>query len=144
MLLIGYGNPGRGDDGLGPAFAERIEQAGLSGVTVMVDYQLTVEHAFDVAEAGQVVFADALIGGDGPFRFAPAHPVIDADITSHNLSPEAVLTLARTLYDATPEAHVMGIAGQAFGEVREGLSGPALGNLDRAVAFFLDWARTRR
>lgn len=144
MLLIGYGNPGRGDDGLGPAFAERIERAGLAGVAVMVDYQLTVEHAFDVAGAGQVVFADALIGGEGPFRFAPAHPVTDADITSHSLSPEAVLTLARALYDAEPEAHVIGISGQAFGEVREGLSDPAQGNLDRAVDFFLDWAKARR
>ena len=25
-LLIGFGNQGRGDDGLGPLFAERIEQ----------------------------------------------------------------------------------------------------------------------
>ncbi|MYM57214.1 hydrogenase maturation protease [Thalassovita mangrovi] len=144
MLLIGYGNPGRGDDGLGPAFAERIERAGLPGVTVMVDYQLTVEHAFDVAGAGQVVFADALIGGAGAFRFTEAAPATDADITSHSLSPEAVLTLARTLYDAAPEAHVMGITGQDFGEVREGLSDPAQGNLDRAVEFFLDWAKDRR
>lgn len=141
MLLIGYGNPGRGDDGLGPAFAERAEQAGLPGVTVMVDYQLTVEHALALAGADRVVFADALIGGDGAFRFVMADPATNADITSHSLTPEAVLILARMLYDAAPEAHVMGIAGQDFGEVKEGLSPQAQSNLDRAVAFFLDWAR---
>ncbi|MDX1782001.1 MAG: hydrogenase maturation protease [Thalassovita sp.] len=140
MLLIGYGNPGRGDDGLGPAFAERVEQAGLPGVTVMIDYQLTVEHALALVGADRVVFADALMGGEGPFRFIRAEPATDANITSHSLSPEAVLTLARTLYDADPAAHVMGITGQEFGEVKEGLSDTAQRNLDRAVAFFLDWA----
>lgn len=143
MLLIGYGNPGRGDDGLGPAFAARIEAEGLPGVTVMIDYHLTVEHALDVAAAGRVVFADALIGGDGAFRFAPAQPAADADISSHSLTPEAVLGLARTLYGAAPQAHVMGIAGQAFGEVREGLSAAAQRNLDHAVSAFLGWAADR-
>ena len=27
MLVFGYGNPGRGDDALGPTFVERLEQA---------------------------------------------------------------------------------------------------------------------
>ena len=51
-LLIGYGNPGRGDDGLGPAFARRIAARGLPGVTVEIDYQLTVDHALMIAARG--------------------------------------------------------------------------------------------
>ena len=42
--------PGRGDDGLGPAFAERIAARGLRGLPVDIDYQLTVEHALQVAD----------------------------------------------------------------------------------------------
>ena len=61
------------------------------------------------------------------------------DLTSHSLSPAAVLALAVTLYDARPEAYVLGIAGVEFGEVKEGLSPLAEANLGLAEAFFLDW-----
>lgn len=139
MLLIGYGNAGRGDDGLGVAFAERMSRAGLEGCRIDIDYQLTVEHAAQVAEADTVVFVDALMGGDAPYRFTRAKADGAADIASHSLLPEAVLTLAEMLYDKAPQAFVLGIAGESFGEVAEGLSTTAQRNLDLAEAFFLDW-----
>ena len=74
MYLIGYGNPGRCDDGLGPAFAARIAARDLPGVTVSTDYQLTVDHALEIAQADRVVFADALMRSDAPFRFGPVSP----------------------------------------------------------------------
>jgi DNA-binding response OmpR family regulator len=43
VLVIGYGNPGRLDDGLGPALAETLQRLDLPGVTVDADYQLTAE-----------------------------------------------------------------------------------------------------
>ena len=36
-LLIGYGNPGRLDDGLGPALAEAVAKLAIPGVTVEAD-----------------------------------------------------------------------------------------------------------
>lgn len=139
MLLIGYGNQGRGDDGLGPVFAARIEARRLPGLAVDADYQLTVEHALAVASAERVVFADAAIGSDTPFFFEPVEAAEKAEIASHSLTPTAVLSLARTLYGHAPEAFVLGIAGSVFGDVREGLSEAALSNLERAEAFFLEW-----
>ena len=139
MLLIGYGNAGRGDDGLGPAFAERISGANLEGCRVDIDYQLTVEHALQVADAQTVLFVDAMIGRDTPFRFTPVQADSAVELASHSLLPEAVLTLADMLYGKTPEAFVLGIAGESFGEVAEGLSATARSNLDLAEAFFLDW-----
>jgi len=139
LLLIGYGNAGRGDDGLGPAFAARIEAARLEGWKVDIDYQLTVEHAPQVAGANTVVFADALIGGDAPFTFTPVEADGAADIASHALLPEAVLALADMLYGKAPKAFVLGISGKSFGEVAEGLSAAALANLGRAEDFFLEW-----
>ena len=49
ILLIGYGNPARVDDGLGPALAKAIEQLGLADITVETGYQLQVEDACQVA-----------------------------------------------------------------------------------------------
>src|SRR5450432_1649313 len=51
ILVIGYGNPGREDDGLGPAAAAEIERLGRPGVSVRGNYQLVLEDAADVAEA---------------------------------------------------------------------------------------------
>ncbi|MBL8482901.1 MAG: Ni/Fe hydrogenase, partial [Rhodocyclaceae bacterium] len=43
--MFAWGNPGRGDDALGPLFAERIEALDLPGVECLTDFQLQVEHA---------------------------------------------------------------------------------------------------
>jgi hydrogenase maturation protease len=139
VLLIGFGNCGRGDDGLGPAFAERIESAGLPGVEIDIDYQLTVDHALAVAGADMVIFADALMDAGEPFDFAAIRPAASASLSSHSLTPAAVLALAGTLYQKHPDAFVLGIVGKDFGEVKEGLSGEARRNLGLAEAFFLDW-----
>ena len=139
MLLIGYGNLGRGDDGLGPAFTDRIERLNLPSLDIDTDYQLTVDHALAVAGAERVIFADALIGGTGPFTFTPIEAGVDADLSSHSLTPVSVLSLAATLYGKRPQAYVLGIAGYEFGEVKEGLSAEAERNLELAEAFFVDW-----
>ncbi len=144
MRLIGYGNPGRCDDGLGPAFAARIAARGLPELDVSTDYQLTVDHALKIATADRVVFVDALMRADAPYLFAAVQPLASHDVASHSLSPSSVLALAATLFDATPEAFVLGITGEDFGEVREGLSPLAMKNLDLAEAFFLDWLNSNK
>ena len=146
VLLIGYGNPGRGDDGLGPALAQQIEAMALPGVTVDIDYQLTVDHADLIATQDVVVFADAMIGLDQPFRLTPVAGAPQG-LGSHQVTPEAALALAGMLFGHAPPGWVLAIAGQAFGEVKEGLSPQAEANLAQAVAFLAGWigglARTR-
>ena len=69
FLLFGYGNPGRLDDGLGPAFIEAFEGRDLENVTLDADYQLTVEDAAAVAEHDVAIFVDASVNGAEPFFF---------------------------------------------------------------------------
>ena len=137
IWLIGYGNPGRGDDGLGPALAARFMD--VPGLKVAIDYQLTVDHALQIANAETVIFADALMGSEGPFHFAKVTPSTAHDVTSHSLSPEAVLALCGTLFGRVPEAFVLGVAGSAFGAVKEGLSDAAQQNLTLAEAHLRGW-----
>ena len=66
VLLIGYGNPAREDDGLGPAAAQAIEKLGIEGVSVDSNYQLTVEDAASAAHHDVVVFVDATTQGKDP------------------------------------------------------------------------------
>lgn len=144
MLVIGYGNRGRGDDGLGPEFAARLEDARLPGIDIDIDYQLTVEHALAVAGAEQVVFVDSLMGSVAPYAFSRIRAGASGTLASHSLTPATVLELARTLYSSEPKAWVLGIAGEEFGAVKEGLSGTAIRNLDLAERFFLDWLANPR
>jgi hydrogenase maturation protease len=143
VLIIGYGNPARGDDGLGPSLAAAVAEWELDGVTVETDYQLHVEHAADAAECDVVIFADADVEGAGPFRFRRLEPKTELSFTSHSVSPAGVLGLARELFSARSTGYVLGIRGHAFGEFAEGLSEEARHNLSSALAFMETALRTR-
>ena len=69
VLLIGYGNPGRLDDGLGPALAAKIEKLNIDNVDSDSDYQLTVEDAVDIHSHDIVIFADADVSCNSSFYF---------------------------------------------------------------------------
>jgi hydrogenase maturation protease len=147
ILLYGYGNPGRGDDGLGPALAAALDGFGGPGVAVDANYQLTVEDAAEICAYAAVVFADAAVRGPAPFCFArvSVHSGIDAGIgdsspgrlgwTSHSVSPAQVVGLARGLFGSNVQAYTLGIRGYEFAELEEVLSAGAKENLAAAVTF---------
>ncbi len=139
ILIIGYGNPGRGDDGLGPAFAARIEALALAEVTVDSDYQLTVDHAPLIAEHDLVIFADAATGLGAPFRLTQIAQSQPETLGSHQVSPEAALALAGLLFGRAPPGWILAIGGAEFGEVKEGLSPNAHINLGLAVDHLCRW-----
>ncbi len=134
LLLIGYGNPGRLDDGLGPAFAAAVEGMGLEGVTVDADYQLTVEHAAAVAGHGLVLFADAAVRGPAPFALYPVAPTDEgAGFSTHSVSSGAVMALARDLFGAAPPAWAIGLRGYDFDGFGERLGERASAHLKAAL-----------
>jgi len=136
-LILGWGNPGRVDDGLGPAFIEAVAKLGPPGVVLDADYQLTLEDAAEVARYDRVVFVDADRRGPAPFRMRRLRPSAHGfGFSTHGVEPGAVLALCRDLFHATPEAWLLGIRGYEFDRFGEGLSGRARANLDRAVEFF--------
>jgi hydrogenase maturation protease len=138
-LLIGYGNPGRGDDGLGPAFAHRVAARALPSLTVEIDYQLSVEHAWMISQCDLVLFADASLDAEKPYHLTEMQDCQPQNMGSHSVTPEVTVSLARLLFGRAPRAFVLGIAGRNFGSIHEGLSQTALENLSLAEAFFLPW-----
>ncbi len=135
VLLIGYGNPGRIDDGLGPALAEKIERLKLPGITVDVNYQLTVEDAAEAARHDVVIFADASVKAGEPFEFKEIEPNTAVSFTSHSFEPELVLGLARELFKAKTKGYALGIRGYRFDDFGEYLSKEAESNLQAAFDF---------
>jgi len=136
-LVLAWGNPGRRDDGLGPAFAARLEGLGLAGIEVESDYQLQVEHAAALAGCDRVVFVDASRGGAEPCsleRIAPAPAALR--YTSHEMSPAAVLALGEELCGVRPEGWILGIRGYEFDDFDEEMSPGACANLERTLVRF--------
>ena len=135
ILLIGYGNPGRLDDGLGPACARRLSALDLPGVTIDANYQLNVEDATAVAEHDIVIFADAAVGGKEPFGLYELRPAREWSFTTHSVEPATVLAMAHEMFSSSTRGYALGIRGYEFNEFGERISPPAQANLEAAVAF---------
>lgn len=140
-LLIGYGNPGRGDDALGPALAEAIEGLQVPGLEVEVDFQLNVEDAYDLKDYDAAIFADATVAGDEPFLWRRIQPADSAQFSSHAASPEGVLQLAKKLFGINIDGYVLGIRGYEFETFGAPLTPRAQDNLRQAIAFLADRLR---
>jgi len=142
FLIIGYGNPGRLDDGLGPMLARNIERADIPGVQVITDYQLNVEHAADIRDAHTVIFADASIAGREPCFFRRLLPRPAEAFSTHSMRPEAVIAFAADMFDWSGSAYLLGIRGHAFNDFGEHLSDAAKENLTAATQLLLGALRT--
>jgi len=133
VLILGYGNPGRQDDGLGPAAIAAVTEMSWPRVSAQDNYQLVIEDAADIAEHEVVWFVDAARDCAGPFEIRRLAPKRDIAFTSHLLKPETLLAIVEGYFGKTPEAWLMAIRGYEF-EFCEGLTDRARGNLAQAVA----------
>jgi hydrogenase maturation protease len=139
VLVIGYGNPGRCDDGLGMALAERIEALQIPGVAVLTRYQLNVEDADDVAKHQVVVFLDACLCAPPPYFFRELEARAGTlEFTTHSLAPEGVLGLAHDVFGAPTKGYAVAVRGYDFHGVTEEISDDAKVNLEEALAFLAE------
>ena len=139
ILVIGYGNPGRGDDGLGPAIAARLEELQIPGLSVESDYQLSIEHAALAAEHDIVVFADAARDAEGLFYFRPVAPAPAGMPGSHSVTPGEVLFLAHSCFHASPQGFLLGMRAPNLERFEEGLSSAARQALEAALEHLLEF-----
>jgi hydrogenase maturation protease len=139
-LVLGYGNPGRQDDGLGPAVAAGIERLGWPNLTAFDTYQLNIEDAMDVAEHDVVWFVDAAKTGPSPYAVHEVAPDSSIEFTSHLVRPEALLAIAQQCYGKSPQAFMLAIRGYEFAFI-EALTQGATDNLRDALAMLTDRIR---
>jgi len=136
LLIFGYGNPGRGDDALGPAFVDTVEAMGLELVECQTDMQLQVEHVTDLSNRRLILFVDADIACQHPFQLSEIRAERDDSYTSHAMTPQALLHAYGEVYHLSlPAAFLLRIRGDSF-ELGEDLSSVAHSNLHEAVEQF--------
>ena len=117
VLVIGYGNTVRGDDGLGPAAAEELlEEFAEREVRVLSCHLLTPELAEPVSRAGFVVFIDASYEGEpGALLQQEVSPEgARASSFTHHFDPPDLLALAEAMYGRAPRAVAVSLTGETF------------------------------
>ena len=139
ILIYGYGNPGRQDDGLGILLAEKIRdwahKLNIAEIKVDTNYQLNIEDADTISDYDMVFFADASQEEIDSYEFTTINPS-DArvEFTMHAVSPAYILHLCSHLFNKYPPAYLLHIKGYAW-DFREGLTEKAEQNLRKASRF---------
>lgn len=144
ILIYGYGNPGRKDDGLGPALAGLVEKwidtENLDNIFTDSNYQLNIEDAYAIRDYDTVIFADATIEDIDTYKLTKVEPSDEVTFTMHAVSPSFILGLSRKINDYSPEVYLLHIKGYDF-QLEEGLSIKAEQNLIHAFNHLKDILR---
>jgi hydrogenase maturation protease len=143
VLVLGWGNLSRGDDALGPlcvaALRDTLPAHLIDQVEFLEDYQLQIEFALDLVGRERILFVDASLACAEPFEVHTALPRRDSSISSHALSPEALLQVFVDLQGHAPApASVLAIRGESFA-LGEPMTAAAQANLVAAVAWASHW-----
>ncbi len=129
ILIIGYGNPLRGDDAAGWIVAERLREnlAPVDPVQIVTVHQLMPELAEPISQADLVIFIDAASQGDSPGAWkcqaADSRATVSPSNFGHHVTPAELLAYARCVFQACPRALVVSIAAESF-ELGAPLSAP--------------------
>ena len=124
VVVVGYGNALRCDDGLGWHAAELLaDDPRVKGVEVFQRHQLTPELALDISTASLVVLIDASSRlPPGEFSVERVEPAVGVGSRgSHHLTPGTLVALAHELYGRAADVLVVSCGVQSL-EIGDGLS----------------------
>ena len=158
LLLLGYGNPDREDDGVAwhilRALAEKLELPTPESYedefpeSTQIDFafhlQLTPEMAEDITSYPYVCFIDAHTGNiPEPVRLIDVDSEFQRSPFTHHLTPQSLLSMCETIYGKKPEAALLSVLGHRFLFTRE-LSHETAALVPQAVALVWEWMKTRK
>jgi hydrogenase maturation protease len=104
LLVIGYGNTLRGDDGVGPRVAEAVASLHLPGVRTLSCHQLSPEHAAPISLARTVIFVDAAVDAPPEVQLRRLEPNDTSQLLAHAADPRTLLALSRDVFGQVPQA----------------------------------------
>lgn len=134
VVVIGYGNDLRCDDGIGQRVANKLH---LTDVKSLAVHQLTPELAETLKTADLVIFVDACLSSDSlenrllnssennfenlNVQVRRLEPDNNKIIAGHTANPESLLALTQALYNYYPPGWLVTVPGDNF-ELGENLS----------------------
>lgn len=142
VLIFGYGNLGRQDDGLGIEFTERFANSKLAAslsthIAVDSNYQLNIEDALLISEFDVVLFIDASLQNKTltPYGIRRLAPINVMGISSHSMSPATVLSFCQNLYNKRPRCYLLTLPGYEW-EFKQEITTEAEKNLTVSLQDF--------
>jgi hydrogenase maturation protease len=140
LLIIGYGNPLRGDDGVGWQIADPLARLAGDSATVFVVHQLTPELAEPISSADLVVFIDACYEGQpGTWTCETIRPDPNPSHRfSHYFTPANLLSYTYAVFGVSPKALLVSVAGSSF-DYSQGLSPTVAAIVPEIVASVSEW-----
>ncbi len=136
-IILGIGNIGRQDDGLGWEFLDFLKKEGIPNTELEYRYQLQIEDAELICHYDTVIFVDAVKDNlKQGFYYKICKPSDKFSFSTHALMPETILFLAKKIYDHSPKAFVLGIHGHQW-DLNIGLSKKAIINFNNAKNYFM-------
>ena len=115
ILLIGYGNPTRMDDGVGWYVADKIEEKLSDLVEVIKADQLAVEMVEDIKDRDLVIFVDAHVSDEDDWiRSEEIKPDSRPGLIAHIIKPSNLLAICESLYHKHPKAYLYSVKGVDF------------------------------
>ena len=150
VLVCGYGNPYRTDDGAGhvlaPLLARRLESGGHE-IDLRLEHQLLPELAADFDGFDLLVFADARVPGTCPgegFVIEEVRPDSELEgLNIHSAGPEWVLALAARIGATPPKAILVSVEGESF-DFGDEPTTACSARIGRATSGFEEWLAKRQ
>ncbi|WP_299365784.1 hydrogenase maturation protease [Winogradskyella sp.] len=134
-IVLGIGNNGRQDDGLGWSFLDLLKEDELP-FDIEYRYQLQIEDAELISRYDNVIFVDACkTETEKGYQLYQCLPADNYSFSTHALAPETILYLTNKLYNHLPNTQILAIQGVNW-ELEMGLSPVAADNLVRAYQHF--------
>lgn len=154
LLLIGYGNSSRRDDGVAEHILRRLlaaldldpeslmseqEEEQRPGLRAVLVHQLAPELAELAWRYDTVVFLDAHVAGAGwdPLAWQAIEPTVQGGMSGHHLKPGVIVSLCETLYGRSPQAFMLSVLGHNF-DFGETLTAETSKLADQAVQRLLE------
>jgi len=132
LIILAWGNISRGDDAAGPILAKRLQELNLVHLQIEEDLQLNIEHIMDLQAGIPVLFIDASCKPEEGCILERISPAPDSSISTHSISPSALLNLfEQTRQETAPDAFMLHVSGKSF-ELGEPVSQHTLTAIEQA------------
>ncbi len=142
ILIYGFGNPGRQDDGLGILLSEKVDnwikKENIQSVKVDCNYQLNIEDTVDIADNDLVLFVDATKEEIDDYYLTRVRPSDRLEFSTHTVSPSYLLNLCSVVHNKTPDIYLLHIKGYKW-EFLEDMTEDAKKNLIKAYKFIKEF-----
>ncbi len=115
VLVIGYGNPLRCDDGVGQQIAKAVATWGIPNVEAIAVHQLTPELAEKLVTVDLAIFVDVYpVLADQEVQVRPLEPAESGMTAGHSCEPQTLLAMTQALYGSYPQAWWVMVPGINF------------------------------